>query len=56
MLNQKRLASLVDLVLKTEDCFVKTKLDPSILLMQYQELFKEKESQFFIFKIIDDLL
>lgn len=48
----KRLASLVDLVLKTEDCFVKTKLDPSILLMQHQELFKEKESQFLYLKLL----
>ena len=48
----KRLASLVVLVLKTEDCFVKTKLDPSILLMQHQELFKEKESQFLYLKLL----
>lgn len=47
----ERLASLIDLVLKTEECFVKTKLDPSILLMQHQDLFKEKESQFLYLKL-----
>lgn len=47
----ERLASLIDLVLKTEECFVKTKLDPSILLMQHQDLFKEKDSQFLYLKL-----
>lgn len=47
----ERLASLIDLVLKTEECFVKTKLDASILLMQHQDLFKEKDSQFLYLKL-----
>ena len=34
-------ADLVDLVLKTEECFVKTKFDPSILIAQRQNLIKE---------------
>ena len=33
--------SLVELVLKTEECFVKTRFDPSILLAQHQNLLKE---------------
>ncbi|MEE1237136.1 MAG: DNA polymerase III subunit delta', partial [Turicibacter sp.] len=47
----ERLVSLIELLLKTEDCFVKTKLDPSILLAQHQELFKEKDSQLLYLKL-----
>ena len=45
------IASLIELLLKTEDCFVKTKLDPSILFAQHQDLFKEKDSQLLYLKL-----
>jgi len=34
-------ASMIDLILKTEECFVKTNFDPSVLIAQYQHLLKE---------------
>ena len=43
---------LINLVLKTEDCLVKTKFDPSILLAQNQSLIKEKESQLLYLKLL----
>ncbi|MDE5977013.1 MAG: DNA polymerase III subunit delta' [Turicibacter sp.] len=45
------LSLLIDLVLKTEDCLVKTTLDPSILLMQHQHLIKDKETQLLYLKL-----
>ena len=47
----ERWVALIELLLKTEDCFVKTKLDPSILFAQHQDLFKEKDSQLLYLKL-----
>lgn len=43
--------SLIELVLKIEDCFVKTNFDPSIVLARHQDLVKEKDAQFLFLKL-----
>lgn len=44
--------SLIHLILKTEECFTKTKLDPLVILTQNQELFKEKDTQFLYLNLL----
>lgn len=42
--NSENFASLVELVLKTEESFVKTNFDPSVLIAQHQQLLKESNA------------
>lgn len=44
-------SSLIELVLKIEDCFVKTTFDPSIMLAKHQDVIKEKDAQFLFLKL-----
>lgn len=48
----EQFAELINLVLKTEECFIKTKFDPSILLTQNNQLIKDKESQLLYLKLL----
>ncbi len=41
----EQFSSVVSLVLKTEECLLKVKMDPSIILIQNPEIFKNREFQ-----------
>ncbi|MGL4338765.1 MAG: AAA family ATPase [Turicibacter sp.] len=43
---------MVDLVIKTEDCYIKTQLDPSILISGQSELLKDKKIQLLYLKLM----